>query len=511
MREIIGRDAHPFWEMYRYPVNVDYQRTDYKFWDELRNGRAQGFELVGLLVKPLTELIASYVFGEPPVYSLVERPEDDEDPRAYTNEVLDRFVRRNHMLLMGMITDLYALGDQFVIMNPNGTVSIPSPDWVDPKYSLREPGKLESVTVRIRNRGINITETYTAEKRTVVYESGGRTATEEFDNVIGRLPVVHFANNRRTNEMFGRADLDACYHLLSMYDDLYNKGIQGARVMGNPIPVMEGMKDIDKTISANKTGQDDPLVDGEAGSETRATISFDTNGMMFVGEGGRFELKAPPRGFTQDIREMLQSLLETVITHVRVPEFMLGKSTSGNRAGTEMQLPPVVRFIELKRAMLDGEGADDMLEAEPRSGMYQLLDLYLRTRRLTDPKIVVEPVQSQWPNIDLADENVKLQKVIYARGIGGLSLPETVGLLNLIPNPQESVRKAREEYELAMSQNDDFAARLNAAAHQDMNPASQIPQAGMDQLADAAPPDPDGGRNVKVNATQRIGELEEAA
>lgn len=489
--EMIGRDgAASFWDVMRPSwTTVDKFRADYQFWDKLRNCKAEGYALSGLFCRPITQILASYIVGKAPTYTLVEPGQSEDDPIAHTNDLLERFVKRNLALVLTLVEDLHALGDQFVIVNPDGSLSVPSPDTVKVEYERWNPRRMQKVTVTTRDRGVEIVEEYTADTRRVILKRGITTRVEVWDNLTGRLPVIHFANNRRVNELFGRPEYEAMLPLLSDYDDLLLKAIQGARVMGNPIPVMEGMEDINATIAANAAPDENYLgEDGLAQSQER--VNFATTGMMFIGKGGKFELKGPARGFTEDMRSMLRSLFELVIDHVRIPELVYGTALGGNRASADTQIGPFVRFLDAKRAMLDGKGADKSLQLDAEGGMYELVDVWLRTKRLTDTRVVVDAVRSQWPTIDLADENVKLQKVIYAHGINSVDREETLGLLNLVPNPPQSVARGMEEKEADLAAQDDYMAQLNRAARQDMS----VDTGAM--LKKSAPPDPDGGRNV---------------
>ena len=489
VKELIGRDAStsPFFGM-GYPT-VDRYRTDYLFWDKLRNCKAEGYELAGLFCRPITQILAAYIFGKAPTYSLTETPEDEDDPIAYTNGLLKKFVTRYQSVLLTLIEDLHGLGDQFVIVNPDGSLAVPSPDAVQIEYERWNPRKMEKVIITTRDRGVTITETYSADFREIRTREGAVERVERYDNLIGRLPVVHFANNRRANELYGRPEYEAMLPLFSWYDDLLIKGLTGSRVLGNPIPVMEGMENLQETIQANQ-GPDEMFTGVDGSIDTRETVNFDTNGIIFVGKGGKFEFKGPARGFTEDIRAMLRAMFELIIDHVRIPELIYGAALGGNRASAETQLAPFVRFIDAKRAQIDGRGKDTDLEAEAEGGMYELVDLFLRTKRLTDPRVVVDDVKASWPLIDLADENVKLQKIIYAHGTGMVDRTEGLDLLDLVTNPPLSVAKAQEEKEHDQMMQEDYMTSLNRAAKQDMS----VDTGAM--LKKSAPPDPDGGRNV---------------
>ena len=203
IREMIGRDGSAsFWDAGSLRASaVDRTRTDYAFWDKLRNCAAEGYELSGLLCRPITQVLSSYIVGKAPTYTLVEASDGEDSPVAHTNDLLERFMKRNLAAIIVLVEDLHALGDQFVIVNPDGSLSMPPPDTVKVEYERWNPRRMERVTITTKDRGVVIVEEYTADMRRVTMRSGGQERVEVWDNLIGRLPVVHFANNRRSNEL----------------------------------------------------------------------------------------------------------------------------------------------------------------------------------------------------------------------------------------------------------------------------------------------------------------------
>lgn len=523
VQEIIGRStgANNFWYSNRFVYTIDRTRRDYRFWDLFRNGLAEGYELVGALANRITQLLSIYVAGDAPSY-LMDDDEADEDSRKYTDSALAKFVTRNHALLLAMLGSYYGLGDQWVVVNPDGSLTIPSPDTVTPFYDPTDYRKLTEVQIRTSDLGITVWDIYRADQRILKIQRGSDIQLLTYANPIGRLPVVQFSNQRRENELFGRPVYEALLPHFFEYNVLFRKQLGGANVMGNPIPVLEGMENLTDTIAANTTTEPLQYTDPFGLRVTAPQVAFDTNGLLFVGKGGSAKFLAPPIGFSTDIRNVLTDLFTLCLWHTGIPEVLWGAAVQSNRATAEMQLPPFVRLVNALRVLVDGEGADEDGLIAPRGGMFQVVDLFLRMRHLTDPKILVAPVKSQWVTVSETEDVVRLNKVIYARGQNWVDNEEGLSLLNLVTDPAASVAKGAEEAEetaaaqALAAQEADFMTRvgadqvaLNGAAHQNMNPGENGADNSKSSAVDKRmlPPLPGGGRRAKQPRTNKpVGE-----
>ena len=464
VKEIIGRNlvTSPLWA-YRSKNSVDGTITDYEFWDKLRRGKAEGFKFGGLFCQPLTQIIASFVMGSGIQAKLVSDMDDtnregdtdaSESNVEYTNNLLGRFMSRSHALFVRMTEDLYALGDQYIAVNPDGSLSVPSPELVDVEADEQDYRRETKVTVTAKLPKWIIKDEYTETGRTVTATPQGSTANVrrdeqviQYENLIGRLPIVHWANDRGTNELFGRPIYEALYRLFSRYDDLIEKAIDGAELMGNPIPTFEGMENIDETIDANATIDDEEYTDAEGNEETRKLIKWDTLSTLFIGKGGNFKFASPGAGWTEDIRNVLKSLFLLMLDFTRVPEGVWGGAISSSRASLDAQLPPFHTYIEGRRVALEGEGSDDQLGVEAQGGLYELIDIWLRTKKLTDPRVVVGPVVIKWPELDTQSMDVLLKWVEYLHGVGVLDNETTLSLSGLVEEPAAIIEKAKKERE----------------------------------------------------------------
>lgn len=496
--EIIGRttDVVPLWR-YRLAKSVDETQIDYEFWDKLRRGKATGFQFGGLFCKPLTEIVASGVIGDGVQCSLSEDVGAPKENIEYTNKLLSRLMAREKRTLLALETDKYALGDQHIAVNPDGSFSRISPELVRLTPNDLDYRVIDAVKVTTRLDKYTIEDVFRVDGRTVTIKpnaSGGRSARDrviDYDNLIGRLPIVHFPNDRGTNEIYGRPIYEALYRLFSRYDDLIEKAIDGAELMGNPIPAFEGMDNIKETIDANATIDTEEYQDVDGNDDERTLINWDTLGVVFVGKGGAFNFKSPGAGFTNDIRGMLKALFLLLLDFTRVPEAVWGGAIASSKASAEAQMPPFYQYLESRRVQLEGAGYDDGLNAEASGGLHELVDVWLRTKALTDPRVVVGPVAFEFSELDAANWESLLKWVTYLRGIGNLDDETTLTLFGQVDNPAAVLEKAKEEADERQqreAEKQEFAARLKQAENDAANN-------GEEETAPAP-----SGDNVPMNA-----------
>lgn len=485
--EIVGRVVYaiPLWRL-RFNKSVDQTVTDYQFNDNLRRGKAAGFKFGGLFIQPLCQIVVSHLIGTGVIPQLAEATEADDEtsPLAYTNDLLQRFFRRIHGLLLVMFEDLFGLGDQYVIVNADGSLSIPSPDTVEVEYDPLDYRKPIKYTITTRLEKATITDEYRVDGRTVTIRYGSpyrETPTQpdqvfQYANLIGRIPIVHFANDRSANETHGRPIWEGLLRLFSRYDDLLEKSLDGVEIAGFPIPVFEGMENINETITANAAAQTEPYTDIQGNAEEREVINFDRNPTVFIGKGGQFNFKGPQSGFSGDVRDMLKSLFLLMLDYTRVPEALWGGAIASSKASAEVQMPPFYTYIEGRRVRLEGEGSDDVLGTEAEGGLHELVDIWLRTRQLTDTRVIVGPVVFQWPELSEENEELRLKWVEFLKRESCMTGETALMLSDLVDDPEAEYEKAKEEKEAAAE--DDFQRQMDAALAEASANVSRKPPGG---------------------------------
>lgn len=466
VREIIGRNATILSAWKRYPstkLTPDDTQGNYAFWDKLRRGQVEGFKLGALFCLPLTQIVASFVFGEGIGAELSKTVEASEDRIAYTNSLLARFLSAHHGLLLNTAVDLYGLGDQYIAVNPDGSLTVISPEQVEIRTNPLDYRTVDAYTVETRLREARLVDTFTKDRRSLLVERGGQSVTYDFENLIGRFPLVHWANDRAANEIYGRPVYEALYDLFSRYDDLINKALDGAELMGNPMPTLVGVENIDETIDANATIDDMDYIDRDGNAETRRTIRFDTLAFMVVGKGGDFKYASPPTGFTTDIRNMLQSLFYLMLDYTRVPEGVWGAAVASSRASLDAQMPPFWMYLQGRRIAFEGQGADPELGLEARGGLYELLDIWLRTRALTDPRVVVGPVTLRWPAFSEENAETLLKWISYLDGRGYVTRKTVLAASGHVEDPAAELEAADKEGAELRAAEQEYQDALQAA------------------------------------------------
>lgn len=497
--ELIGRvhsEETTLWRNLSNVVTIDNYRTDYRWWDEFRNSKIPEYDIAALFAQPINETVAFYALGTDPIYSLLEDEDVADEQRYYTNQKLKKWVKGHLKQLQMMVSDRNALGDQYVFVNPDASLTIPSPGSVDIQRRLDDPRYI--VSVRIENqfygfiydeRGrkqrvtVRTVDMYTNELLTRdVYLDGKLEPTlgRTWDNIFGFIPMVHFANDRRSNELNGRPIYEQLLPLFAEYNDVFKRGSQGVKLMGNPILAFEGLENINETVSSLKSSLDESWDDDEYAEQTRDAVDMTAGNAIFVPKGNA-DFKHPAVGFTTDWRAFLKLCFLLICDNRRYMEYMWGAAVEASKASTETQESPFIAFIEGKRIELDGTqemGADLRMD-----GMLDLIFTVLVALNFTDPEIYVGKVQSQYQELAAIDEQIKLQKTIYARGQWAINKTRMLELLHIVPDPKKAVQEAEEE--LSTLPQDDFMTSLNGAARKEMDPTAN----------ENAPQSPAGGDN----------------
>ena len=506
--ETIGQWTYtkPYWQA-RILLNVDLTWKDYVFWDALRRGTAPGYTVTGpAFCLPSAQTIASYVFGKgmtasilPPgetgravheaalgeangrptqnkknalgqptrgktPLSLLPKAKPDPgatDALAYTNAQLRRFLERNQGFLVGTAVDTFCLGNQYLIVNPDCTLSIASPETVTVEYSASDYRRPLRYIIRTKNQQARVEDVYTAAERiiTVHYYDKREVQIYKYENLIGRIPIVHWVNDRSANEIYGRPIYEAGLPIMRMYEDLLNNILNGVTLLGTPIPVFQGMDNLTETKLANSDAY--TYEDEEGNEQTGYELRFDRSTGIFIGKGGEAKMLSTNVGFTKDSLDSLRQLFLLWLNETHIPELIWGGAIASSKASAETQMPPFIQYINLRRLMLEGEGADPALGIEARGGLLELIDIWLRTYKLLNPSIIVGPVQIEWPEIDFMADQTKYLWGTYLSGTGKISDESTVKLSGYFPDPAEEVRKAAGQRRPGRF--DDYDARLRAA------------------------------------------------
>lgn len=478
--ELIGRVAMPdgqtsfYLSRLRAFKTVDETIPDYEFYDRLRRCKARGYTLGGLFAKRIERVIASWVLGGGLTVKLYEAPATSDEPTAdgddYTNTLLSEFISglldagqdnsdpdqpltddddRTSSLLMSAYKDALGLGDQYIIVNADGSLSVASPDTVKVKRDVLNYKRVLSVTIETRMDGYVITDEYRADGRTVTIKKGNELlSATQYQNLLGVIPVVHIAHDRSGNETNGHPIHEELLPLYDQYDDLIFKQLDGAKLLGNPLLTFAGMEDINAVRNANQPIDTETYVDRDGNEVDRPQLNIDSNAVLLIGKGGSASFTSPPVGFTEDTKTALKSLFLLLLDHTGIPEFVWGGEMSSARASSDTQMQQFAKDITGWRQDAGG-------------WIVRLCKLWLATKALTDPQIVVGRLALEWPPLIQEDKEIRLKQIEFGRKESLLRGETALQLLDLVDDPKTEVEAAEKEadqrQEKAMANNETLA------------------------------------------------------
>jgi len=445
--EMIGRVAVRASSLYgAVTTTIDATKADYRFWDELARGKRATYKLAGLFVQPIIHHIVAWALGKG-VTARCDHPA--------TEKALNEFLGAELKTLIDWVSEGMRLGDSYLVVNPDGSLTqVPPnqveiiPDDLEPRRVLgyrivskldradiTDEFRLEGRTIRVKVSGDKPLDTVTGLDQGGTIDADG-ARVHRFLNVIGRLPVVHYANNRGSNELHGRPEVEALLELLGEYDDTLTKTLQGVKLMGNPIPAMDDVEDIDAALNAIATGT--KTITTEEGEQlTVPVVDFDSLDMIIT--NGKFGFKSPAP-FTDDAWRMLKNLFYLMLQHSHVPEWVWGGAIASSKASVDAQMPAWELFISLRRMQLDPL-------------IVELLKIWVAYRALVEPGLDADAdIVLQWPGLTDENEELKLKKIEFARKEGLMTRKTALGNLDLVKDPAAEIEAADEEAEAAAAE-----------------------------------------------------------
>ena len=466
LRELIGSAKRYIirfrsaWSTY---TQQDLTQPDYAFWDKARRGKAEGLEISGLLLKPLASKIASYVMGKEPRWKC-----DDRNAQLRLNE----WWSAHHADMLRVFEESLNLGDFFVVVNADLSVTIMPPHLVDPIVDERNYGKII---------GWKITQTFahptdTAKTMTVVNEYTEKERIEtindtarRYRNLIGICPVIHVPNRKGADETFGRAEGEAVIPLLQKYGEIFDAAIKGNIRQGRPTPVIEEMgsaQNVDKFMDRYARQVTTTLEDGT--TETVSVIDFDPDNLVVLPNQAKFAWKSPA-SMSADVEALLGLLFYLYLQHTEVPEFVWGNAIASSKASADAQMPPFIKWLEKRRGLVE-------------MWMQQIARVVLAYYSVFETRIDPETsIGIQWQPLSEQDGNLVLNAVKYAHSEAAIIDDRTA--LELLPLRIEDIdqaltdgKKQREERQAAQDERD--AAAINQLAN--------TPDPNPDELQNAA-------------------------
>lgn len=320
--EIIGRISSPFRRTLTLATkSVDETAPDYPFWSYLRRGKQRGYQIGALFTKRITEVDAEWTLG---------RGFTVETDTDATDELVSDFLRDNLHTILQCRKDASALGDAYIIVNADASLTMVNPDTVEIITDPMDYTNVIAYKVTTTLNTVRIIDEYYIDRRIVtISESGKQPVTETYLNLLGRMPVIHLANDKEVNELYGHPIYEGLLTLFARYDDVIQKSLDGVEVMGRPIPVATGMKDPAIAKKENATRQE-VVYDSDGTADTVDVVDFEDMTMLWLGEGADFKF-ASPNSFSADSVAMLKMLFYLMLEHIGIPEWAWGGAVSRDR------------------------------------------------------------------------------------------------------------------------------------------------------------------------------------
>jgi CBS domain-containing protein len=450
--EIIGRTTTPFSRIPNtWRKTVDQTRPEYDFWSSVARGKESGYELGALFAKRIVEIDAEWMLGDG--FGI-----DSENPDV--DELVAEFIDDELNTLMTWRKDSSKLGDSYLIVNPDASLTLVSPDTAD---ILTDP--LDYTTV-IGYRFttvldmVTVIDEYRLDGRSVTFQrlapgTGaqlfgttkiGETVTLTFENLIGMIPVVHLPNDRDSNEIYGHPMVEALLTLFGRYDDVIQKTADGVEIMGRPIPVAEGLEDPEEAMRINST-RTEPVTDKDGEEHEVPVVDFEDLTMLWLGQGGSFRF-ASPNPFSEDSLNVLKMYFYLMSEHTGIPVWAWGVEVAGGIGGDSVmaQMPAFIRYLKGRRT-------------QTHKAVKQLVSIWLATKRLTEPVAPVEKFKLLWPELEKQNGELELKKIQQASLDGLLTKETELRLLDLVDDPAAEVDAAAQE---AKTRDEQMSAAVDA-------------------------------------------------
>lgn len=461
-------------------VNVDYTKVDYYFYDRLRRGKQVGYQLGGLFVQPIAEIITAWVLGsglEIEVKSDTPRAEDDKHP---VEMAVNDMLKKERATLFQWIYDSLTLGDSYLVVNPDASLTPVMPSQVKLTTDAIEWRKVIETEIMTTTDKATITDRYSPTERTITINRSVPVSpyglppspvnpsaeTTTYTNLIGLNPVIHLPNDREANELTGHPIIEALLKLMAEYDDVVQKSLNGVKVMGNPMPTIEGSEDADGDLARLSTS-DETFRDADGTEQTRPIVDFTQLSMVVVGKGGSFKFASPGQ-FTQDAGRMLEYLFLLMLQHTKIPEWVWGGAVASSKASVDAQTPAFYSMIEGRRAKLENT-------------LLELITTWVAMQALTDPSLTLaddETVCLEWPELTSEDEKFNFEKANAAHDKGLITDVTFVKLADLVENAEMEVEQAKQQGQAGQDQFNQRLQteldKLNTNANQDNQDLAQV-------------------------------------
>lgn len=414
--------------------SFDWNRVDYAFYDRLWRGQAVGLEKSGLLAKAIVSKIVAWTMGQAPEIMIAE----DENLQS---EVNDWWAANEKTILTGYL-EAGKLGDSFLVMNGDGSLSVVPPDIVYPIVDEEDYSQIIGWRVNAVHphpdsaKTMVIIDEYYADRRVRTKQLGGSIVGEPdvFPNPLGRIALVHVPGaGGGINDKFGRPLIEPALPALHDYGQTLDAGLDGNYRQGRPVFAMNFNSTSELNSFWDRYGKTDSKTLADGTIESNEYLDVDLEGIVtFANASGEFK---SPGSSSADTMNYLQILYYLLLEHFELPEFLMGSAIQSSKASAETQMPPFIKFIEMQQRFTEGWVID-------------LVDLGIAWLRAAMMRRVAADlsIKVAWAKLTDDDNRLTLDTLKWAYASGLIDDENAVRLMPVeIEEPEAMLAKLRAE------------------------------------------------------------------
>ena len=419
--------------------------------------------------KPIVNISAGFAIGSPVRIVESEATTDEEiksgtnkkktDPNADPNKDpaleskpenttianVNQWLEENRNLFFMLARNSFRDGDDFVVMDDDGTTTEVPPEDVDIITNPNNPQLIDGYDIWSSfpdpaNPTSSENVTYVDEirrvyrRRMLVDKSGNRVEVagtlndyrNEMDGGLEerQLPVVHFANEKEGRMLYGISEFQNLYFLMANYHAVLAAAIKGNIYNSTAVPVIQGVKNMNQFLNQNFTKD----------ADGNYVLNWDSQKMLVVGEGGSVQILQAD-GTATDAQTLLNILFWLISQSSETPEFAFGTAVASSKASVSEQTPMLIKKAIRKQGQLE----------EP---IRRLIDLYIERMSKLDSKNYTADTQYTIDMPDILDEDLNINiQIVNALLEKGIITEETaMTMLNIgkyVKNFEDELEKAR--------------------------------------------------------------------
>lgn len=330
--------------------STNWARADYDFWRRAYYCRVRGMELSGLFIKPLVNKTSGWTLGRAPNWKL----ENEELSNALSGWWDD-----HHDEIMRADRQSRKLGDEFIVVNPDLSLTLISPELVEPIVSEDDYGEIIGWRISQTKRHpqmpaqsmVMIDEYYDDRRIQIIERNGVEVDRRMYRNLLGIRTIVHIAN-MRDDQMFGHPEAEALVEILQRYNTTLQAGLEGNEIQGRPTPVLSFDSVQDMDAFWDKYGKKEIQTFADGTQEISDTLEVDLYQLLTI-SNAKFSYESPGQ-FAEDTEKLLGLLFYLILEHSEIPEFVFGNAIASSQASAQAQMPIWVRYIEGRQTEASG-------------------------------------------------------------------------------------------------------------------------------------------------------------